>query len=132
VKLTRTFRALYRGPMFKDDLRAIVDGMDGGIASLLMDSSGIALESYSKDDAPFDINMIGIEFSVVVNSIKRATEMLEAGVAREVAVNTEKMTTVIRMLSEEYFLTFTLRPDGNLGKARYLMRTAAPKLLAEL
>jgi predicted regulator of Ras-like GTPase activity (Roadblock/LC7/MglB family) len=118
--------------MFKEELRGIVDGIDGGIASLLMDSSGIALESYTKADAPFDINMIGIEFSVVVNSIKRATEMLEAGVAREVAVNTEKMTTIIRMLSDEYFLAFTLHPDGNLGKARYLMRTAAPKLLADL
>src|ERR1700689_5438273 len=106
--------------MFKEHLQAIVDGGEGGIASLLMDSSSIALESYSKDDAPFDINMIGIEFSVVVNSIKRATEMLEAGVAREVAVNTEKMTTVIRMLSEAYFLALTIRPDGNLGKARYL------------
>jgi len=118
--------------MFKDELRALVDGSDGGLASLIMDSSGIALESYARDGAPFDIDMIGIEFSVVVNSIKRATEMLEAGVAREVAVNTEKMTTIIRMLSDEYFLTLTLRPDGNLGKARYLMRTAAPRLLADL
>ena len=118
--------------MFKEQLRAIVDGSDGGIASLLMDSSGIALESYSKDDAAFDMNMVGIEFSVVVNSIKRATEMLEAGEAREVAVNTERMTTIIRMLSEEYFLALTIKPDANLGKARYLMRTAAPKLLAEL
>ncbi len=118
--------------MFKEQLRAIVDGADGGIASLVMDSSGIALDSYAKDDAPFDINMIGIEFSVVVNSIKRATEMLEAGDAREVAVNTEKMTTIIRMLGDTYFLTLTIRPDGNLGKARYMMRTAAPKLLAEL
>jgi predicted regulator of Ras-like GTPase activity (Roadblock/LC7/MglB family) len=118
--------------MFKEQLQAIVDDSDGGIASLLMDSSGIALESYSKDDAPFDINMVGIEFSVVVNSIKRATEMLEAGVAREVAVNTERMTTIIRMLSSEYFLALTIKPEGNLGKARYLMRTAAPKILAEL
>ncbi len=118
--------------MFKEHLRALVDGSDGGIASLLMDSSGIALESYSKDGAEFDINMVGIEFSVVVNSIKRATEMLEAGVAREVAVNTEKMTTVIRMLSDAYFLTLTIKPDGNLGRARYLMRTTAPKLLADL
>ena len=130
--MTGTFRPLYRGRMFKEHLQAIVDNSDGGIASLLMDSAGIALESYSKDDAPFDINMIGIEFSVVVNSIKRATEMLVAGVAREVAVNTEKMTTVIRMLNETYFLTLTIKPDGNLGKARYLMRTAAPKLLADL
>jgi predicted regulator of Ras-like GTPase activity (Roadblock/LC7/MglB family) len=118
--------------MFKEHLRAIVESSDGGIASLLMDSSGIALESYSKDDAAFDINMVGVEFSVVVNSIRRATEMLEAGEAREVAVNTEKMTTIIRMLSEAYFLTLTIRPDGNLGKARYLMRTTAPKLLADL
>jgi predicted regulator of Ras-like GTPase activity (Roadblock/LC7/MglB family) len=117
--------------MFKEQLRAIVDGSDG-IASLVMDSSGIALDSYSTDDPAFDINMVGIEFSVVVNSIKRATEMLEAGTAREVAVNTEKMTTIIRMLSSEYFLALTLKPEGNLGKARYLMRTAAPKLLAEL
>jgi hypothetical protein len=42
------------------------------------------------------------------------------------------MTTVIRMLTETYFLTLTLRPEGNLGKARFLMRTTAPKLLAEL
>ena len=97
--------------MFKEHLQAIVEGSEGGIASLLMDSSGIALESYSKDDAPFDINMIGIEFSVVVNSIKRATEMLEAGDAREVAVNTEKMTTVIRMLSESYFLALSGRGE---------------------
>ncbi len=118
--------------MFKEHLRAIVDSNEDGIASLLMDSSGIALDSYSRDDAEFDINMVGVEFSVVVNSIKRATEMLEAGVAREVAVNTEKMTTIIRMLSDSYFLTFTIRPEGNLGRARFLMRTAAPKLLAEL
>jgi len=118
--------------MFKEELRSIVDGSDGGIAGLVMDSSGIALESYSKDGAQFDIDLIGVEFSVVINSVKRATESLDAGGAREVAVNTEKMTTIVRMLNDSYFLALTMRPDGNLGKARYLMRTAAPKILANL
>jgi predicted regulator of Ras-like GTPase activity (Roadblock/LC7/MglB family) len=118
--------------MFKEALKEMVDKTDGGIAGLLMDSSGIALESYSKDDAPFDITTIGIEFSVVVGSIKRATESLEAGAAHEVAIGTEKMITLIRMLSETYFLALTMKPDGNYGKGRYLMRTAAPKLLADL
>jgi hypothetical protein len=36
------------------------------------------------------------------------------------------------MLSETYFLALTMKPDGNYGKGRFLMRTAAPKLLAEL
>src|SRR5579859_2461854 len=106
--------------MFKEALRDIVDKTDGGLAGLLMDSSGIALESYSRDGAPFDITTIGVEFSVVVGSIKRATEMLEAGAAREVAIGTEKMITLIRMLSDSYFLAVALRPDGNLGKGRFL------------
>ncbi len=97
-----------------------------------MDSEGIAVESYARDDAPFDITTIGIEFGVVLGSIKRAAESLEAGKAREVAIGTEKMITLIRTLGETYFLALAIRPDGNFGKGRFLMRTAAPKLLAEL
>jgi predicted regulator of Ras-like GTPase activity (Roadblock/LC7/MglB family) len=118
--------------MFKDALKSLVEHTDGGIAGLLMDSSGIALESYARDDAAFDINMIGIEFSVVISQIKRATEMLEAGPAQEVSIGTEKMITLVRMLNETYFLALAISPGGNFGKGRYLMRTAAPTLLAEL
>ena len=46
--------------MFKEALRDIVDRTEGGIAGLLMDSSGIAVESYSKEGAPFDITVIEI------------------------------------------------------------------------
>lgn len=118
--------------MFKDALKSLVDQTDGGVAGLLMDSSGIALESYAKDDAPFDINTVGIEFSVVIGQIKRATEMLEAGQAHEVSVGTDKMITLVRMLNDTYFLALAMLPNGNFGKGRYLMRTAAPKLLSEL
>lgn len=123
---------VYGGHMFKDALRELVEGTDGGLAGLLMDSSGIALESYAKDDTPFDINTIGIEFSVVIGSIKRAAEMLEAGSANEIAVGTDRLVTIIRTLGDTYFLALAMTPDGNFGKGRYLMRTAAPKLMAEL
>lgn len=118
--------------MFKDALRDIVEQTDGGIAGILMDSSGIAVDSYSKDGAPFDINNVGIEFGVVLGQIKKAAEMLEAGATQEIAVGTDKMITVIRMLGDSYFLALAISPEGNFGKGRYLMRTAAPKLLAEL
>ena len=118
--------------MFQEALREIVEGTEGGVAGLIMDSEGIAVDSYARGDAPFDITTIGIEFGVVLGSIKRAAESLEAGKAREVAIGTEKMTTLIRTLGDTYFLAVAIRPDGNLGKGRYLMRNAAPKLLAEL
>jgi predicted regulator of Ras-like GTPase activity (Roadblock/LC7/MglB family) len=118
--------------MFQEALREIVEGTEGGVAGLIMDSEGISVDMYARNDAPFDITTVGIEFGVVLGSIKRAAESLEAGKAHEVAIGTEKMTTLIRTLGDTYFLALAIRPDGNLGKGRYLMRTAAPKLLAEL
>ena len=117
--------------MFKEALREIVEKTEGGLAGLLMDSSGIALETYAKEDAGFDINNVGVEFGVVLGAIKKAAEMLEAGTTHEIAINTDKLVTIIRLLSDTYFLALTMKPDGNFGKGRYLMRTSAPKLLAE-
>ena len=79
-----------------------------------------------------DINEIGMEYSVILGSIKRAAEALEAGGAREVAIQAEHLTTIIRVLNDEYFLALTMRPDGNPGKGRFVLRTAAPRLLSEL
>jgi predicted regulator of Ras-like GTPase activity (Roadblock/LC7/MglB family) len=118
--------------MFKEALRELVEKTDGGQASLLMDSSGIALESYSRDGVQVDIDTVGVEFSVVIGAIKRASEMLEAGEAREMVVSTAKMLTIIRMVNDSYFLALTMAPEGNFGKGRYLMRTTVPKLAAEL
>jgi predicted regulator of Ras-like GTPase activity (Roadblock/LC7/MglB family) len=118
--------------MFKEVLQGIVDGTDGGLAGLLMDFEGIPLETYAKDEAPFDIEAVGAEISVVVKSVQRAIEMLDAGETKEVAVKSDKMVTLIRVLDETYFMALALTPDGNQGKGRFLLRVAAPKLLAEL
>jgi predicted regulator of Ras-like GTPase activity (Roadblock/LC7/MglB family) len=117
--------------MFKEAIRDVVEGTDGGIAGILMDFEGIAVDSYVKGGT-IDINAIGAEYSVILKSIQRATESLEAGGAQEIAIQSDKVTTIIRIINDEYFLALTLSPDGNLGKGRYLMRTAAPKLLEQL
>lgn len=118
--------------MFKEALRGVVDNTDGGLAGLLMDFEGIPVESYSKAQTPIEIETVGAEISVVVKAIQRASEMLDAGATKEVAFQSEKMTTLIRIINHHYFLALTLTPDGNLGKGRYLMRVVAPKLREEL
>lgn len=125
---------------FKDTLRQIVDQTEGAIAGLLMGFDGIAVDSYTRDElSPTrtggdikDINEIGMEFSVILGSIKRAAEALEAGGAKEVAIQAEHLTTLIRVINDEYFVALTMRPDGNPGKGRFVLRTAAPKIMAEL
>jgi len=118
--------------MFKEALQSVVDATDGGIASLLMDFEGIAVESYAKDDSADYVEAVGAEVSVVVKAIQRATEMLDAGETREVAFKSDKLVTLIRVINQNYFLALTLTPEGNLGKGRFMLRITAPKLREEL
>ena len=118
--------------MFQAVLKEIVEATDGGLSTLVMDSEGIAVDSYSKPGAPFDINNVGIEFGVVLKSIQRAAQSLEAGQAAEVAIQAEKMITLIRVVNASYFVAFSMSPDANIGKARYMLRTRVPALLKEL
>jgi predicted regulator of Ras-like GTPase activity (Roadblock/LC7/MglB family) len=118
--------------MFEQAIQNVVEGVDGGLAGMLIDFEGIPVASYSKENARFDIEAVGAEASVLVKSIQRATEMLEAGDTREVSIRSERMITLIRVLNDTYILAITLSPDGNLGKARYLLRVVAPKMAAEL
>jgi hypothetical protein len=50
----------------------------------------------------------------------------------ELSLQSERLLTVARLVSSEYFMVVALRPDGNFGKARYMLRITAPKLAAEL
>lgn len=120
--------------MFQTLLKEVVDGVEGGLATLVMDFEGIAVDSYAKPSPPveFDIQTVGAEFSVVIKSIQRASEMLEAGEPAELTITAEKVVTVIRVLNSTYFIAFTLMPDANVGKARYLLRTRVPTLQKEL
>ena len=131
-KFTRWEKTANLGAMFKEALQGVVEGTEGGIAGLLMDFEGIPLDSYTRPGAPFDIEVVGAEVSVVVKAIQRASEMIEAGETREVAFQSDKMTTLIRVINQTYFIAVAMEPEGNLGKGRYLLRVLAPKLAQEL
>lgn len=118
--------------MFTEHLKKVVDNVDGGIGSLIMGLDGIAVESYIRQDASVDVTTIGMEFSFILTQIRKAGEILQIGAVDELSVKAEKLLMVVRMLSEDYFLAVMLSANGNFGKARFLMRVAAPKLIAEL
>lgn len=118
--------------MFKNVLREVVERTDGGIAGLVMGYDGIPVENYVKGDVTVDVESVGMEYSVILSQIMKAAKMLEAGEAREVSIQAEKVTTLIRLLNKEYFVALTMSPEGNFGKARFLLRTLTPRLLDDL
>jgi predicted regulator of Ras-like GTPase activity (Roadblock/LC7/MglB family) len=114
--------------MFQEVLRDMVERTDGAIASLLMGFDGIPVDSYNNAADSLNVESVGSEYGAVLGQIKHAASMLELGTAQEVSVQAANMTTVIRLLNDEYFVAMALRPAGNIGKARYLLRLRAEEL----
>jgi predicted regulator of Ras-like GTPase activity (Roadblock/LC7/MglB family) len=117
--------------MFLDKLENAVGTIKGCEAAILMGFDGIAVDSFEVNKES-DIETVGMELSVVLKEVRKAAELLEAGSAEEMTVRTEKMSTVMRIVNDEYFLAMMLAPDGNLGKAKYLLRILAPDFGKEL
>lgn len=118
--------------MFVEQIKTVVDQIDGSIAGLIMGLDGISLEQYVVAGREFDMNTVGMEFSFILTQARKAGELLEIGGVSEMVVKAEGLTLVTRMLTDEYFLAVVLGPKANFGKTRFLMRLAEDKLRPEL
>jgi predicted regulator of Ras-like GTPase activity (Roadblock/LC7/MglB family) len=122
------------GP-FRENIQKLVDKLDGGVAAVLMGFDGISVDSFAKsgyDGALPDIQTLAMEFAHLIAQARRTLQSLDAGALEEFTLRAESLTLVVRVLTHEYFLACAVLPSGSLGKARYLMRMAAPALSADL
>lgn len=118
--------------MFKETLRQMLERCEGSLAGVLMGFDGIAVDSYAVPDGDRDGETVGMELSHVLGQVRLASAALEAGGLEEVTIRCSRLMVVLRALSEEYFLALVMRPDANLGKARYVCRIASPDLRKNL
>jgi predicted regulator of Ras-like GTPase activity (Roadblock/LC7/MglB family) len=117
---------------FREHLEEVCRSVDGAVACSLMGVDGIEVDTHVQDGGEVDVKSLLVEYSGVLRSAREAAEAHEAGGVAEIAISTDKLMAVARIVSPEYFMVVALTPDGNVGKARYLLRVTAPKLRAEL
>ena len=118
---------------FRTHLESVVNQVDGALACSVMGFDGIAVDTHQKDDAAeLELQAAWVEYANVLSQLKCAAELLKTGAVSEVSVNTERVLTLMRMVTPEYFLVLALRAEGNYGKGRYVLRITAPKVKAEL
>jgi predicted regulator of Ras-like GTPase activity (Roadblock/LC7/MglB family) len=117
---------------FREHLQDVVRSVDGAVACALMGMDGIEVDTHLVDELGLDLKSFLIEFSTLFHTARAAAAAPEAGPVAELSLQSERILTVARLVSPEYFMVVALRPDGNFGKARYMLRITAPKLAAEL
>jgi predicted regulator of Ras-like GTPase activity (Roadblock/LC7/MglB family) len=122
---------------FRSILQTIVDGCGGGLGAALMGNDGIPIEQVSRGQSPSpmprdDVSAAGVEFGRILEEIRKASDALGGGALAETVVSLAHFTLILRHIDDDTFLVLALAPDGNLGKARYLIRRHLLELREEL
>jgi predicted regulator of Ras-like GTPase activity (Roadblock/LC7/MglB family) len=116
---------------FSDILKEVVNGTEGAIGALIVGLDGIPVDEFAVN-RDMDILAMTVEFSSLLKEIEKGSQAAQMGSTREVTIISDKAIIMLRKLNEEYFFVLIIKPDGNLGKGRFLLRMSAPRLLKEL
>ena len=127
---------------FEAILRTIVEDCGGGIGAALMGNDGIPIEEYTASGSPnspsagdvgqpVEVSIAGVEFGRILTDIRRASDALGGGSLEETIIRVKGFMLVFQPIDDENFLVLALARDGNLGKARYLIRRHVPAIRQE-
>ena len=119
--------------VFQEILKDIVEVVGGGLGGLVIGRDGIALETYlpPERDESIDIQAFGVELVTMIGEMNRVSSSLGSEGIEEVSLVMPDYIAVMRFINLEYLVVVLLRRDGNLGKARWLIRREVPRLQKE-
>jgi predicted regulator of Ras-like GTPase activity (Roadblock/LC7/MglB family) len=122
---------------FESHLRQIVEQCGGGIGAALMGNDGIPIEQVlvaQPPDGPLreDIGTAGVEFGRILDEIRKASDALGGGGVAEAVFRLARLTLIFSRVEDDIVLIVAIAPDGNLGKARYLIRRQLLAIRQEL
>jgi len=119
--------------MLFDTLRKIVGETPGATGAILMGFDGIAVMQHlapGHEDA--DIESLSMEFSFRFIELRKAAAALQMGEISDITIKAEAGSVLCRVLSEEYFVAVVLHDSAHFGKGRWMLRSSAAELIAEL
>ncbi len=114
-------------------LREMVDGCAGGIGAMLTGYDGVAIEQVLASSVPpgpmaDDLATAGVEFGRLLVDMRKASDAVAGGALIQASVDLSRFTLLFANVDDETFLVLALSPNGNRGKARYLIRRHMPAL----
>lgn len=118
--------------MLKEALQTIVEKTDGSLGALIMGADGLSVEKcFTEEGDAANLDVAAAEFTSLVRSAMRSGKDLDLGDLHEMVVVHGKVTFLVRLFNRDYFVCLAMKPEGNLGRARYELRKAELQLARE-
>jgi len=118
--------------VFKEHLGEILERVDGARMAALIGFDGLPLcVLHGADDDEASV-LLAVEFAALMTRAQHVARGASMGSIEELSVEAEALHTVLRPVSNEYFLAVGLTPGGNLGLARYMLSAKAPEIARAL
>ena len=115
---------------FIEVLKDTVNRVEGAVSAMIIASDGIAVEEYVSEKI-LDLAGLGAEASAMIRDIGFAAENLGLGEAREFSIISDKCGIIMRKINEGYYIALIIKPEGNYGKGRFVLKTTVPKIESE-
>lgn len=113
----------------RDLLTSLMRRIEGAYAVMLMGYDCIAIDEVQQDEAGFDVQVMAVEYGTLIKEIRRTIQIVGAGEMEEVTISSANAQMIIRILNDQFFAVCIMAKDGNLGKARYLLRLNQQRLI---
>ncbi len=115
---------------FLEALKEIVDKVDGAVSAIIIGTDGIPVQEYTNEKL-IDLTGLSAEASQMIKDIHIASENLGLGEAKEFSIISDICGIIFRKINNEYYLALIIKPEGNYGKGRFILKTTIPKLETE-
>lgn len=115
---------------FTEVLKDTVHRVDGAVSAMIIASDGIPVQEYVSEKL-IDLTGLGAEASAMIRDIGLAADNLGLGEAREFSIISDMCGIIMRRINSEYYFALIIKPEGNYGKARFILKTAIPKIEGE-
>ena len=115
---------------FSEVLRDTVEKVDGAVSAIIIGADGMSVEEYTQEKL-IDLTGLSAEASAMIKDINLAADNLGLGNAREFSIISDRCGIIMRKINSDYYLALVIKPEGNYGKGRFILKTAIPKLEGE-
>jgi predicted regulator of Ras-like GTPase activity (Roadblock/LC7/MglB family) len=108
-------------------LKEAVERVEGAFSAMIIGIDGMPVDSYTVEKI-LNMESLSAESSQMMKGIKSASESLGLGEAREFSIISDLCGIIMRRINSEYYMAILIRPGGNVGKGRFILRSMVEKV----